>query len=98
MNINMTKNGTELKVELEGRLDTLTSPELEEQLEGMLDGIERIVFELGKLEYISSAGLRILVGLLQEMEDQGEMILRNITDPVRDVLEVTGLLDSFEIE
>lgn len=98
MNINMTKSGAELTVELEGRLDTLTSPELEEQLEGKLEGIEKLVFELGKLEYISSAGLRILVGLSQDMEEQGELILRNITDPVKDVLDVTGLMDSFEIE
>ena len=99
VNINITKNGNELTVALEGRLDTLTSPDLEEELEDKLDGIKKLVFDLGGLEYISSAGLRVLVGSAQVMDEQdGEMIIRNITEPVKDVFDVTGFSDAFEIE
>ena len=98
MNISITKNGTELNVAVEGRLDTLTSPELEEKLEDELDGMEKVVFDFGKLEYISSAGLRVLVGAAQEIDDEEGVIIRNITDPVRDVFDVTGFTDAFVIE
>ena len=67
MNINITKNGNELIVALEGRLDTLTSPDLEEELEDKLDGIKRLVFDLGGLEYISSAVCVYLSALLRSL-------------------------------
>lgn len=98
MEIKTTRNGNELTVELEGRLDTLTSPDLEERLDEELDGIEKIVFDLGGLEYISSAGLRVLVGVYHMMEDKGNMLIRNVTPDVMDVFEVTGLIDGFDFE
>lgn len=99
MNINITRDGNELTVELEGRLDTLTSPDLEEELEDKIEGIEKLVFDLGGLEYISSAGLRVLVGAAQAIdENDGDMVIRNLTVPVRDVFDVTGFSDAFDIE
>ena len=98
MNINISKNDRELTVELEGRLDTLTSPVVEERLEDELDGVEKLVIDLGGVRYISSAGLRVLVGLSQTMDDQGEMIVRNVTPPVMDVFKVTNMFDVFDIE
>lgn len=99
MNINITKNEAELTVALDGRLDTLTSPELEEQLEEALDGVEKLVFELDKLTYISSSGLRVFLGAFKAMEEQGgEMLLRNLTDNVKEVFEITGFADAFGIE
>ena len=98
MNITMNKNGTELTIAIEGRLDTLTSPELEEQLEPALEGIEKLVFDLAELRYISSAGLRVLLTAMQIMEEQGEMIVRNVSSEVMDVFEVTGFVDDLTIE
>ena len=98
MNITMNKNGTELAVAIEGRLDTLTSPELEEQLEPALEGIEKLVLDFAGLKYISSAGLRVLLTAMQIMEEQGEMIVRNVSSEVMDVFEVTGFVDDLTIE
>ena len=99
MNINITRDGNELTVELEGRLDTLTSPDLEEELEDKIEGIEKLVFDLGGLEYIRRAGLRVLVGAAQAIdENDGDMVIRNLTVPVRDVFDVTGFSDAFDIE
>ena len=98
MNINMKKNGTELTVEVVGRLDSLTAPELEEALEESYDGLEKLILDLAKLEYISSAGLRVLLGASQVMDEQGEMVVRNLTQPVRDVIELVGFDSVLNIE
>ena len=98
MKITMNRNGNELIVSLEGRLDTLTAPELEEQLEPALDGVEKLVFDLAELKYISSAGLRVLLTAMQVMEEQGEMIVKNVTSEVMEIFEVTGFIDDLNIE
>lgn len=98
MNVSMNKNGKELTVTLEGRLDTLTSPVLEEQLEPALEGVEKLVFDFEKLVYISSAGLRVLLTAMQVMEEQGEMKVRNVRPEIMDVFQVTGLLDDIAVE
>lgn len=100
LKVDITQNGTELIVKLIGRLDTLTSPDLEDKLEEALEGVEKLVFDLEDLDYISSAGLRVLLGASQEMDevDGGEMMIRNITQPVREVFEVTGFNTAFNIE
>lgn len=98
MKITMNRNGNELIVSLEGRLDTLTSPELEEQLEPALDGVEKLVFDFAELKYISSAGLRVLLTAMQVMEEQGEMIVKNVTSEVMEIFEVTGFIDDLNIE
>jgi len=98
MKINMKKNGTELTVEIEGRLDSLTAPDLEDKLEESYEGIEKLILDLGQLEYISSAGLRVLLGASQTMDEQGEMVVRNLTKPVRDVIELVGFDSALNIE
>ena len=98
MKITMNRNGNELIVSLEGRLDTLTAPELEEQLEPALDGVEKLIFDLAELKYISSAGLRVLLTAMQVMEEQGEMIVKNVTSEVMEIFEVTGFIDDLNIE
>lgn len=98
MDIKMNRNDKELVIALGGRLDTVTSPELDAALKGALDGVEKLIFDLTDLAYISSAGLRILLGTAQIMDDQGEMVIKNVTQPVRDVFKVTNLLNEFKIE
>ena len=98
MDIKMTKNDNELTVALSGRLDTLTSPDLEDKLEEELDGAERLIFDLAELEYISSAGLRVLLGAYKMMDEMGGMLIRNVTEPVMEVFEVTGFSDVLNIE
>ena len=98
MEIETTRNDSELTVALSGRLDTLTSPDLEEMLDEELEGMERLIFDLGELEYISSAGLRVLLGAYKMMEEYNGMLIRNVTEPVMDVFEVTGFSDVLDIE
>ena len=98
MKITMDRKDKELTVAIEGRLDTLTSPELEEQLDPALNGVEKLIFDFEGLRYISSAGLRVLLTAMQVMEDQGEMVIRNVCEEVREVFEVTGFIDDLTIE
>ena len=98
MNIQKTVNGTTLEVKLEGRLDTTTSPKLEAELRGSVDGMTCLVIDLEKLEYISSAGLRVLLVMQKIMNRQGEMILKNVRESVMEVFKVTGFLDILTIE
>ena len=98
MNVTMDRNGTELNVRVEGRLDTLTSPQLEEQLEPALDGVTKLIFDFEALDYISSAGLRILLACLQTMEDRDGMIVRNVSRDVMEIFEVTGFVDVLTVE
>ena len=95
MNITMNRNDTELTVALEGRLDTLTAPELEEQLEPEVEDIEKLIFDFAELEYISSAGLRVLLAAQKEMD---EMVVTNVRPEVMEVFEVTGFADFLNIE
>lgn len=98
MKIEMNKNGTELEVILGGRLDIATSPELEKQLDGGLEGITSLIFELKELEYVTSAGLRVLLNAQEVMDEQGQMIVRHPNEVVYEVLELTGFLDFMTIE
>lgn len=98
MNIQKTLSGAALTVALEGRLDTTTAPKLEEELRGSADGVSRLVFDLAKLEYISSAGLRVLLAMQKLMNQQGEMVLQNVNEAVMEVFEVTGFSDILRIE
>lgn len=95
MNVTLNRNGVELTVAIEGRLDTLTSPELEEALEPELDDVEKLIFDFAGLEYISSAGLRVLLAAQKEMD---EMSVRNVRPEVMEVFEVTGFSDFLNIE
>lgn len=98
MNIKMDQNGSDLTVSLEGRLDTTTAPTLEEQLRPALGGVENLVIDLNALDYVSSAGLRVLLSAQKIMNRQGEMTVRNVNDAVMDVFEVTGFVDLLNIE
>lgn len=98
MNIQKTASGTTLTVAPEGRLDTTTAPKLEEEPRGSVDGVSRLVFDLAKLEYISSAGLRVLLAMQKLMNRQGAMLLRNVNEAVMEVFEVTGFSDILSIE
>ena len=98
MNIQKTVSGAALTVALEGRLDTTTAPKLEEELRGSVAGVSRLVFDLAKLEYISSAGLRVLLAMQKLMNQQWEMVLQNVNEAVMEVFEVTGFSDILRIE
>ena len=98
LKILVSQNEAEYTFTLIGRLDTLTSPDLEDKLEEVFDDAEKLIFDLSQLEYISSAGLRVLLGASQEMDERGEMVIRNLTEPVQDVFDVTGFSDAFDIE
>ena len=97
MNVVFNSSGSELTAAVEGRLDTLTAPEFEKQIFGQLDGVEALTIDLDKLEYISSAGLRSLILLSQEMEDRGELTVKNVRPAVMKVFSLTGLADDLNI-
>ena len=98
MTIQTIKNEDALTVSVTGRLDTTTSPELDEELKKSLDGIRDLAMDLEGLEYISSAGLRILLSTQKTMNQQGTMKLINVSSMVMDVFEVTGFADILTIE
>ena len=90
MEINKQANGSKLNVALSGRLDTTTAPEFEKELKGSLDGVTELTLDFSGLEYISSAGLRVLLALQQKMMTRDGMKLVGVNDDVSDVFEVTG--------
>lgn len=98
LNIIKSKEGTSLNVALEGRLDTTTAPELEAELKAELSGITELVMDFEKLEYISSAGLRVLLSVQKVMNKQGEMKLIHVNDIINEIFEVTGFSDILNIE
>ena len=98
MNIQKNVSGTNLSVVLEGRLDTTTSPKLEEELRSSVVGMTSLELDFEKLEYISSAGLRVLLAMQKIMNKQGKMALQNVSETVMEVFEVTGFADILTIE
>ena len=98
MTIETKKNNNELTVMLEGRLDTVTAPSLEEELKANLDGIEKLILDFQALEYISSAGLRVLLMAQKTMNKQGSMVIRNVNETIAEVFEITGFADMLTIE
>lgn len=98
MTINKTVDGNTLNVALEGRLDTVTAPELEASLKEDLDKVENLVLDFSNLEYISSAGLRILLSAHKSMAGKGGMKVKNVNEIVNEVFEVTGFSDILTIE
>ena len=97
MTISKNLEGTKLEILLEGRLDTTTSPSLEAELKQSVDGITELTFNFEKLEYISSAGLRILLAAQKVMNKQGSMVVKNVNDVIAEVFEVTGFSDILTI-
>ncbi len=98
MKITKTCNGTELDIALEGRLDTTTAPELETELKDSLEGVTALKLDLEKLEYISSAGLRVLLSAQKAMNKQGSMVLNHVGDVIMEIFEVTGFSEILTIE
>jgi anti-sigma B factor antagonist len=98
MTINKNQNGNELTVALEGRLDTTTAPQLDDDLKNSLNGVENLVFDFSKLEYISSAGLRVLLSAQKVMNKQGSMVVKNVSEEINEIFEVTGFIDILTIE
>ena len=91
MEVTIDKQDSKLTVKVTGRLDTLSSPELEKKLGSVLEGVTYVVMDLNELEYISSAGLRVLIGISKALGAQGEMKIINVNETVMDIFEVTGL-------
>ena len=98
LNINKNLNGETLTVTLEGRLDTTTAPQLEESLRESMDGIKELILDFQDLEYISSAGLRVLLSAQKNMAKQGSMKLIHVSDVIMEIFEVTGFVDILTIE
>ena len=82
MTINKQKNENGLLISLEGRLDTTTSPAFEQELKASLDGVDSLVLDFEKLDYISSAGLRVLLSAQKTMNKQGEMKIKNVNETI----------------
>ena len=98
LNINKKKEGTDLAVILEGRLDTTTAPTLESELKSSLDGVTSLAFDMAELQYISSAGLRVLLSAQKIMNKQGSMVVKNASEDVKEIFDVTGFSDILTIE
>ena len=98
MTIHKTQNGNGLTVAIEGRLDTTTAPQLETELKNSLDGITELTMELSAMEYISSAGLRVLLSAQKIMNKQGKMKVSNVNATIMEIFEVTGFSDILAIE
>ena len=96
LNINATKNESILELVLEGRLDTVTAPQLQAAANEQLQGVESIAIDCKDLSYISSAGLSVLLTMRKSIP--GELILKNVDPSVREVLEITGFVDILTIE
>ena len=98
MQINKTAENDKLTIALVGRLDTLTAPQLDAEIQGKLDGVKSLVFDFKKLDYISSAGLRILLMAQKIMNKQGSMVVKNASAEIKEIFEVTGFCDILTIE
>ena len=98
MTITKNMNGKVLEIALEGRLDTMTAPELEVELNKSLGGADSLVLDFSKLDYISSAGLRVLLTAHKAMVAKGGMKITNVNEIVQEVFEVTGFADILTIE
>ena len=98
LNIEKKANGTELTVVLAGRLDTTTAPELENELKNSLDNVTKLVIDLEGLEYISSAGLRVLLSAQKIMNGKDGMKVTHVRETIMEIFEVTGFSDILTIE
>ena len=97
LNITKSTENNALTIALEGRLDTTTAPELEAELKAALPGVVSLTIDMSKLEYISSAGLRVLLSAQKIMNKQGEMKITGVNDVIMEIFEVTGFSDILNI-
>ncbi len=98
MTINEKKEKSKLSIVLEGRLDTMTAPQLEAKLKQSIGDVTELSFDFAKLEYISSAGLRVLLFAQKVMNSQGSMTVSNVNETVMEVFEVTGFVNILDIQ
>lgn len=98
MNIVKNKQDSKLTLALEGRLDTTTAPQLETELKDTVEGVTDLEFDFQDLEYLSSAGLRVLLAAQKTMNKQGKMVIRHVNETIQEVFEVTGFVDILTIE
>ncbi len=98
MTLNVTKNETALQISVVGRLDTTTAPELETVLKEQLENVTDLTLDFSALEYISSAGLRVVLGAQKTMNKQGKMVVCNVNETVNEVFEITGFADILTIK
>lgn len=98
MTITKEQQDSSLTLALEGRLDTITAPQLEAELKGGLDGVTVLILDLKDLVYLSSAGLRIILAAQKQMNRQGKMTVRHVCETIMEVFEVTGFTDILTIE
>ena len=98
MTIQKTANAAELTVVLTGRLDTTTAPRLESELKASIEGVETLILDFAALDYLSSAGLRVLLAAQKIMNKQGKMIVKNVNETIAEIFEVTGFSDILTIE
>lgn len=97
LNIKEIRDGKVLTLELEGRMDTMTAPELERVIAEKLDGVETLILDLEKLDYVSSAGLRVLLSAQKKMKAQGKMEVCHVNELVMEVFEITGFTEILTI-
>ena len=98
MTIDKKLNETQLTISLNGRLDTTTAPALEAELKASLNGVENLVLDFSALEYLSSAGLRVILAAQKTMSKQGIMVVRGVNETIAEIFDVTGFSDILTIE
>lgn len=98
MTINKIAEGNKLILAVEGRVDTSTAPELEEVVNAVDASVTELEFDLAKLDYISSAGLRVLLAAQKLMNKQGAMVVRNVNETIMEIFDVTGFVDILDIQ
>ena len=98
MTINKNLDNGKMTLTLEGRLDTTTAPLLEEELKTAEDGVNELIMDFEKLEYVSSAGLRVLLAAQKTMNKRGGMTIRNVCTDIMEIFEITGFVDILTIE
>ena len=98
MTTERTITGKTLVIKVSGRLDTTTAPQLEEELNENLGSKELLILDFKELEYLSSAGLRVILAAQKIMNKQGKMIVKNINETISDIFEVTGFMDILTVE
>ena len=98
MTIEKVLNGESAKIVVGGRLDTQTAPELEKEVDVITANLKELVFDMAGLEYVSSAGLRVILKAQKIMNTKGSMKLTNVNDSIMEVFDITGFLDILTIE
>lgn len=98
MKINKITEANTLTIQIDGKLDTTTAPQLGKELETSLSGVTKLIFDFKDLAYISSAGLRVLMTTFKTMNKQGSMIIRNVNEDVMEIFKITGFVDRLTIE